>query len=126
MEARAGARCEYCRAPQVGCGYRFHLEHIVPTSLQGADDPANRALACMACNLAKGDRTAGRDPVTRRVLPLFNPRTQVWDDHFRWSDDCCEIIGRTAIGRATISALKLNKELLRNARRCWKIAGTFP
>ena len=30
IESRVGYRCEYCRAPQVVCGYRFHLDHIRP------------------------------------------------------------------------------------------------
>src|SRR5579872_2021432 len=87
VEERAGARCEYCHAPQRVSGYRFHLEHILPRAHGGSDGPDNRALACATCNLAKGDRTAGIDPRTGAAVSLFNPRTQDWEDHFRWAND---------------------------------------
>jgi hypothetical protein len=41
-------------------------------------------------------------------VPLFNPRMQNWDDHFELSG--AQIIGRTAIGRATVSLLRLNDD----------------
>jgi hypothetical protein len=82
IEERAGGRCEYCQAPQSVCGYRFHLEHIVPVTLGGSDAEANRALACASCNLAKADRVSGRDPLTGEEVPLFHPRVHLWQDHF--------------------------------------------
>ena len=41
VEARAEGRCEYCQAPQIACGYRFHLDHIVPVVAGGSDEEAN-------------------------------------------------------------------------------------
>jgi 5-methylcytosine-specific restriction endonuclease McrA len=84
IEARADGRCEYCQAPQNACGYRFHLEHIVPIALGGVDDESNRALACASCNLAKSDRSSAHDPLTGEATALFHPRTQNWQEHFRW------------------------------------------
>jgi 5-methylcytosine-specific restriction endonuclease McrA len=46
VERRAARRCEYCRAPQLITGVRYHLDHIVPESLGGTDDMDNVALAC--------------------------------------------------------------------------------
>jgi len=126
IEIRAGGRCEYCHAPQSACGYRFHLEHIVPAAERGSDDLDNRALACAACNLAKSDRTTGIDPETRQRLDLYNPRTDAWDEHFRWQGDPPAIVGRTPEGRATIVALDLNAELRLAARRLWFDAGLLP
>ena len=82
IEERASGRCEYCQAPQRVCGYRFHLEHIIPVALGGYDDDSNRALACASCNLAKADRASGKNPLTGEEVLLFDPRTQVWRDHF--------------------------------------------
>ena len=48
-------------------------------------------------------------------VPLFNPRTQVWDDHFRWEDE--EIVPLTSTGRATVAALVLNRPLIVAIRR---------
>jgi hypothetical protein len=126
VERRAGGRCEYCRAPQHVCGYRFHLEHIRPRALGGPDAFANRALACAACNLAKADRVAAVDPVTGVEVPLFHPRTMAWADHFACQQDCQTVTGLTAVGRATVAALDLNSDLRREARRFWVRAGLLP
>ena len=40
---RAQHRCEYCRAPQEVAAIQYHLEHIIPESLGGNDDPENLA-----------------------------------------------------------------------------------
>jgi hypothetical protein len=71
VERRAEGRCEYCRAPQRVCGYRFHIEHILPVAHGGEDGPDNRALACASCNLAKSDRQTGIDPVSGTEVPRF-------------------------------------------------------
>jgi len=126
VETRAGGRCEYCHAPQTACGYRFHLEHIVPGAEGGSDEIDNRALACAACNLAKGDRTMSVDPETGQTVALFDPRTNAWDEHFRWQDDPPTIVGVTPEGRATVVALDLNGELRLDARRLWFDAGLLP
>jgi 5-methylcytosine-specific restriction endonuclease McrA len=126
IEARAGHRCEYCRAPQSVCGYRFHLDHICPTARGGSDAISNRALACASCNLAKGDKTQGTDSLTGREGPLFHPRKHAWSAHFRWSSDQQHLLGRTAIGRATIAALDLNGELRLQARLFWFETGWLP
>jgi hypothetical protein len=88
-------------------GATFHIEHITPQSAGGTDDTENLALACPSCNLAKSNRTQVSDPETQQIVPLFNPREARWSDHFLWGEDW-QIIGLTAIGRATIVALSLN------------------
>jgi hypothetical protein len=126
VEIRAEGRCEYCHAPQTACGYRFHLEHIFPAAEGGSDELENRALACAACNLAKGDRTTSADPETGQAVALFDPRTNVWDEHFCWRDDPPLIVGVTPEGRATVVALDLNGELRLDARRLWFDVGLLP
>lgn len=126
VESRAGARCEYCKAPQRACGYRFHLEHVIPSAEGGVDDFDNRALACAACNLAKSDKTEDVDPESGELTPLFNPRDDDWEEHFRWSDDRESIIAISPGGRATIVALKLNDEMRTDARKLWFDAGLLP
>ncbi len=126
IEARAEGRCEYCQAPQNACGYHFHLEHVVPIVQGGQDDESNRALACASCNLAKSDRASAHDPLTGEETPLFNPRTQRWQEHFRWVEDHKTLEGLTATGRATIVCLDLNSELRQAARRFWFAVGLLP
>lgn len=115
VEVRAGRRCEYCRAPQRVCGYRFHLEHVVPRTLGGPDEESNLALACSPCNLAKGARVQATDPSSGEWLPLFNPRAHAWGEHFTWTSGW-HVHGRTPIGRATTQALDLNAPLRLESR----------
>jgi 5-methylcytosine-specific restriction endonuclease McrA len=126
VEARAGGRCEYCHAPQILVGQTFHLDHIQPASRGGETAAANLCVACSHCNIAKGVRTHGTDPVTRRRVRLFNPRSDDWEAHFRWSNNWALLIGRTPEGRATIAALDMNSQLLKQARPFWRIVGLIP
>ncbi len=126
IETRAQERCEYCHAPQAVCGYRFHLEHIIPSINGGSDDPSNRALACAPCNLAKIDKQIGADPETDEELPLFHPRRDNWDEHFRWGDDRQRLVGLTATGRATIATLDMNNPMRLSARQLWFTTGWLP
>jgi len=50
-------------------------------------------------------------------VPIFNPRTQAWSDHFVWSKDGLHVVGLTPTGRATILELDLNRDRLVNIRR---------
>ena len=126
IEERAQERCEYCHAPQRVCGYRFHLEHIVPLALGGSDADFNRALACASCNLAKSDRVSGSDFLSGTNAPLFHPRLQFWGNHFAWSEDQRQLIRQTATGRATVAMLGMNSELRQAARQLWFAMGLLP
>lgn len=113
---RANYLCEYCLSPQDFSTQSHSIEHILPKIKKGSDEPENLALACQGCNSHKSDKTEAVDPFTKRISPLYNPRTDIWEDHFIWSDDYLEIIGTTAKGRATISLLKLNRQGIINLR----------
>ena len=126
VESRAQGRCEYCHAPQLVSGYRFHVEHVVPRSRGGPDALSNRALACATCNLVKADKMTAIDPLSQLEIALFNPRTQVWDEHFRWADDKQTLVGITAIGRATVAGLDMNGDVHQIARQLWFATGWLP
>ena len=126
VKARAAGRCEYCRAPQILIGQAFHLDHITPRSAAGEMTTENLCLACSHCNIAKGDRMTAPDPRTGKPVPLYNPRKDIWEEHFRWSQDWRKLIGRTPTGRATVSALDMNAKLLQKARPFWRVAGLIP
>ena len=89
---------------------RLEIEHFIPRAKGGSDDESNLWLACPICNRHKGDKTAALDPVTGKTWPLFNPRTQVWSEHFCWSEDSLRILGLTPVGRATVEALHLSDD----------------
>jgi 5-methylcytosine-specific restriction endonuclease McrA len=109
VRRRAGNRCEYCHLPQTALAFApFHMEHVVARQHGGGDEPSNLALACDRCNLHKGPNLASVDPESQAIAPLFNPRKDSWDEHFRWQQG--EIIGLTPAGRATVRLLEMNSE----------------
>jgi len=122
----AGGRCGYCRSSEEIMGAPLEIEHVVPEALGGSTRRDNLWAACRQCNAFKGDRTQAWDSVTDAVAPIFNPRRQVWSEHFLWSNDGAHIVGRTAEGRTTVLALGLNRPLLVRARQRWVDAGWHP
>ena len=109
VRERAGRRCEYCRAPEEVTGSRYQIDHILPRSLGGGDEPENLALGCASCNLAKSNYVSGLDPETQEQVALFQPRKDRWEDHFAFMRTTSELRGKTATGRATVSRLKIEQ-----------------
>lgn len=86
----------------------------------------NLALACQGCNSYKHIRIEAQDPVNEELVPLFHPRNQRWSEHFAWDHGCLHIVGLTATGRATVKALRLNRDSLVNLRRVLYTLGEHP
>ena len=127
VAARAGGACEYCRLLEAATGVTFHVEHALPRSQGGGTMMSNLALSCPGCNLAKGDRSTGKD---RRgtVHPLFNPRDYEpwllgWHLHFQLDHNSGMILPRTSVGEATSNLLKMNSPNRVFARRLQIQAG---
>jgi hypothetical protein len=123
----ARERCGYCLSPQHLVMARLEIEHILPRAQGGSDAETNLWLACPLCNRHKSDKTTGMDPLTGQMVPLFNPRTQVWSEHFRWDETGIRIVGLTPIGRATVIVLHLDDDpdaLV--VREYWVMAGWHP
>jgi hypothetical protein len=119
--ARAGGACEYCRVGELATGMTFHIEHVLPQSQGGKTVMGNLALSCPGCNLAKGDRSTGKDR-NGRVQPLFNPRDYEpsslgWHLHFILDAETGIIVPRTPIGEATVLTLQVNAPQRVFARR---------
>jgi hypothetical protein len=104
----------------------MEVDHVVPESMGGATVEANLCLTCVSCNSHKNDAQIAIDPDGGEEVALFNPRTQTWSDHFRWSDDGTYLIGLTPSGRATVSRLQINREMAIRARELWVKAGWHP
>ena len=126
VAAKARGRCGSCLSSEEIVGLPLEIEHLTPRALGGPTVEENLWLACSACNYFKGHRISARDPEGQQIVRLFNPRKQVWADHFTWEDDGALIVGKDAVGRATVSALRLNRSLLVKARRRWIEAGWHP
>lgn len=117
--AEAGHCCEYCRTSRRLIGMPLVIDHIIPQSAGGSDERQNLAAACYRCNEFKWAKTHAPDPATGELVPLFNPRTQSWLEHFAWANGGTHIVGLTSIGRATVIALRLNNEYVVESRTLW-------
>ncbi len=127
VRERAGQRCGYCLSPQSLVMARLEIEHIIPLAKGGGDDETNLWLACPICNGHKSDKTEATDPETGRLAPLFHPGAQIWAEHFEWAADGVRIVGKTAVGRATVEALHLSDDAdALIVRGYWVLAGWHP
>ena len=93
----------------------------------GSDEEVNLWLACPICNRHKSNKTTAVDPASGETVPLFNPRTQQWFEHFHWTEDGVQIVGKTPTGRATVAALHLSDDAdALVVRSYWVLAGWHP
>jgi HNH endonuclease len=95
---------------------RLMIDQLQPRSLGGSDTEENLALACNRCNQNRYNFVVGRDLETSTISPLFNPRNQLWQEHFIWSLDATKVIETTAIGRATCDRLDMNDDKYKGER----------
>lgn len=123
---RAKQHCEYCKRSEEILATSFEVDHIQPKSKGGSDDNDNLCCACRDCNSLKSNHQTFLDSETDEVVALFNPRTQLWSENFKWSNDKSKIIALTATGRATIDCLKLNDTRVQKARLGWVKLGWTP
>ena len=117
--------CAYCRTAEVLTVAIFEFEHILPRSAAGATVFEKLCFCCPTCNRFKADRTTAIDPDTQNEVALFHPHREMWQEHFAWNEDATELIGLSATGRATISALKMNRRQIVRVRKMWVAMGNI-
>ena len=103
---RAGWRCEYCLIHLEDSGFSHQVDHIVSRKHGGSSTSNNLAYACVICNRYKGSDVASIEPGTGEIIRLFDPRRDLWADHFRIDGARIEPI--TIVGLATVRLLRLN------------------
>jgi hypothetical protein len=126
VQAQSRNRCGYCLSHQDYVLGTLEIDHLIPRAKGGTDDESNLWLACSLCNTFIGMQTDAIDPSTGRRTALFNPRTQQWSRHFAWAENGTQIVGRTACGRATVVALRLNNPIAVKVRAAWVAVGWHP
>jgi hypothetical protein len=126
VKERAKFCCEYCLAQVLFSADVFSIEHILPVAKGGLTILINLAFSCQCCNNHKFTATHAVDLLTGAMAQLYNPRTDIWAEHFKWDDDFIEILGTSPTGRATVSRLDLNRVGLLNLRRVLVQAGFHP
>lgn len=105
---RAEYRCEYCLIPEKFLASIFHVDHIRSQKHKGKTILTNLAYACPHCNQNKGsDIATFVDDENELIIRFFNPRKDVWHNHFEINNG--EILSKSLIGKATISILDFNQ-----------------
>ena len=124
ISERGNGRCEYCLLHQDHSIKIHEVDHIIPKKHDGKDLDDNLAWACFHCNRYKGSDVGAYDTETGQLTPLFNPRTQIWHEHF--SLDNGTMTALTTIGRVTIQVLQLNRPARIQTRILLAEAGLYP
>jgi hypothetical protein len=105
---RANLCCEYCKMPSCVAFLLPHeVDHVIAEKHGGKTEAINLAYACWRCNRHKGSDLGSFDPQTGEFSFLFQPRMQVWSEHFEIVDG--SILGRTMEGRTTANLLQFNR-----------------
>jgi hypothetical protein len=124
VKERAAYRCEYCLVHEDDMFFSFHMEHIISVKHGGKSVLENLANACSICNENKGTDLGTYISNSKRLIRLFNPRIDKWNNHFDINDG--EISAKTKRGEATINVLDLNHPDRIILRRLLIMSGRYP
>ena len=124
VRQRARGRHEYCGVHEEDVWAPHEPDHIIAEQHGGRTAAENLAYACFHCNRHKGTNLASVDPESGQPVFLFQPRRDVWSDHFQI--DGARIIGLTATGRTTSALLKFNAPERLESRRLLVLARRYP
>ena len=105
---RAEFRCEYCLMTEEDSFFSFQIDHIISLKHNGKTELNNLAYSYFPCNARKGSNISTLFLPDQELYPLFNPRTELWKDHFEF--DKGWMVGKSKIGLATIQVLGLNSK----------------
>jgi hypothetical protein len=105
VAARADFLCEYCLIAEEDTFFGCEVEHIISLKHGGSSELENLAYACAFCNRYKGS-DVGSISKTGEFSRFFNPRTDRWSEHFRYSFDFISPL--TIIGEVTARVLRFN------------------
>lgn len=108
VRERANLACEYCLIHEDDVLLPHEPDHIIAIKHRGETSESNMAWTCFTCNRAKASDLASIDIETNRLVRLFNPRSDIWQEHFRIERNGL-IIPLTDVGRVTEFLLKLNR-----------------
>jgi hypothetical protein len=110
--------------PESASTLKHVVDHVIAKQHGGQSLLENLALCCGRCNLHKGPNIAGIDPLSGKLVRLFNPRQDRWNEHFKW--DGPVVVGLTDIGRTTVVVLAINRGYRVGTRRALMELGLFP
>lgn len=103
---RANNCCEYCLLSSEDSFLRLQVSLIIAKQDGGETVADNLCVCCPDCYALKGSVSTALEPLTNTMTPLYNPRTQVWREHFLVHN--VRIEPRTKEGSATVYLLQFN------------------
>lgn len=106
VEKRAFHICEYCFLHEDDSFFTFPIDHIISLKHEGPTTADNLAFSCPFCNRNKGSDIGSILLPSRQFHPFYNPRLDLWSDHFSLEDGIFQ--PKSDIGEVTIKILKLN------------------
>ncbi|HEV2969440.1 MAG TPA: HNH endonuclease signature motif containing protein [Pirellulales bacterium] len=106
VRTRAEGICEYCLIAEDDTYFGCAVDHIVSEKHDGLTEAENLAFACVFCNQAKGSDIASIYRDSGSVIRFFNPRNDVWAEHFAIVGNRIE--GISPIGDVTARILAFN------------------
>jgi 5-methylcytosine-specific restriction endonuclease McrA len=124
VRERARERCEYCLFPDTAGFYPHEIDHVIAEKHGGRTIEDNLCLSCWVCNRHKGSDLTSIDPQTEAITPLFHPRRDRWEDHFRLAGGVIE--GTTPQGRTTARMLHFNDPDQVELRAALIVLGQYP
>ena len=83
------------------------IVHVIAEKHGGATILDNLAHACAQCNRNKGGDIASVDPDTKQPQFVYNPRQQLWEEHFQLDGPLT--VPRTSVGRASVRLFQVNQ-----------------
>lgn len=81
---RASFRYEYCLIDEAKTGLLCEVDHIIGIKHNGPTDSSNLAYACFTCNRNKGSDLDSIDWAANEIIRFYNPRSDIWAEHFRF------------------------------------------
>ena len=106
VRTRAKSLCEYCLIREEDTYFRCQVDHIISEKHGGITHENNLAYACSYCNRNKGSDIGSIVWQPQQFSRFFNPRSDLWKDHFRLND--IRIVSLISIGEVTSRILDFN------------------
>lgn len=125
IRREAKNRCGYCLNPQELIPYS--KSNILYRRLQAANlQKKISGLPAASATLTKPRKPKRLIISQGKTVKLVNPRKQKWREHFDFTEDKTEIIGKTPCGRAPVEALQINNFYQVTARSIWVEMNKYP
>jgi hypothetical protein len=120
---RADYLCEYCLIAEEDTFIGCQVDHIISLKHGGKTTKENLAFACAVCNRNKGS-DIGSITIKNAFTRFYNPRIDIWSEHFKIQAERIEPI--TEIDEVTANILEFNGTERLLERRILISQGRYP